>query len=210
MDHSWALRKLSLMINQFCWAPLPSRVVSRGILPWRSLNRPKSVLGKSRVVILVFILRTPLRILNSTVSCLVQKRLLSVFTSSSSSSVLVYSRCITSPSASYPAFPKSFSPPVAALRWGELSHHISVILMRTTLQLYMDFWLLLFVPHAACSHVQALELSPKLCCFYRASVLPPQTRSLWPCALSSLQVMVTLRSICCHTLMLLKKMENAS
>lgn len=100
MDYSWALRKLCLMINQFSWAPLSSGAVSEGILPSRSWNRPKSALGKSRVVILLFVLLIPLRILNSTV----QKRLLSTFTYSTSSSVLVYSRCIASSLASYLVF----------------------------------------------------------------------------------------------------------
>lgn len=75
----------------------------------------------------------------------------------------------------------------------------------------MDFWLLLLVPHTAYSCVQALELSPKLCCFYRGSVLSPNHTHSDPCALTPLWIVaVSLRYSYCHTLMLLKKTENGT
>ena len=50
-------------INKLSWAPLPSRALSHGTLPSRSLKRPKSALLKSRVVSLLCALLAALRIL---------------------------------------------------------------------------------------------------------------------------------------------------
>ena len=68
MHCCWAWRRWSLNINHLSWAPLPSRALSHGTLPSRSLKRPKSALPNSRVVSLLCTLLPALRILNSTVS----------------------------------------------------------------------------------------------------------------------------------------------
>lgn len=85
-DRSCALRQLSLKINQLSWHPLACR---EGILPVilrsRFLNRPRSCLLNSRPIIPVFILLIYPRILNSTISWLLQQSLLSVFASTASS-----------------------------------------------------------------------------------------------------------------------------
>ena len=52
-------------INQISWAPLPSRALSHGILPSRSLRSPKSALLKTRVASLLRTLLAALGILNS-------------------------------------------------------------------------------------------------------------------------------------------------
>ena len=52
--------------DQLSWAPIPSRALSHGILPSRSLRRPKSALLKARVASLLHTLLAALRILNST------------------------------------------------------------------------------------------------------------------------------------------------
>uniref|UniRef100_A0A8B9QIY0 dUTP diphosphatase n=1 Tax=Apteryx owenii TaxID=8824 RepID=A0A8B9QIY0_APTOW len=49
---------------------LPSRALTHGIPPSRSLKRPKLALLKSRVAILFIALLPPRRILNSTISCM--------------------------------------------------------------------------------------------------------------------------------------------
>jgi len=49
MDCSSAWRRRVLNINQLSWAPLRSRALIHGMLPSRSLKRPKSALLKSRV-----------------------------------------------------------------------------------------------------------------------------------------------------------------
>lgn len=49
---SWAWRKWSLDIHLLSWTPLPSMVNSHGILPRRSVKRPKLALMNSRVAIL--------------------------------------------------------------------------------------------------------------------------------------------------------------
>lgn len=56
-----------MRINQLSWTSLLCRVVSHGIIPSRSLTQHQSFLLKSRVVILVFALFPPLKLLNSTV-----------------------------------------------------------------------------------------------------------------------------------------------
>ncbi|XP_009331426.1 PREDICTED: uncharacterized protein LOC103924602 [Pygoscelis adeliae] len=59
----------SFRTDQVCWTPLLSRTVSHGILQRRSLNKPKSALLKSKVVILLLALLFFLRILNFTILC---------------------------------------------------------------------------------------------------------------------------------------------
>lgn len=51
MDCSCALRRLSLKTKQLSWVSLPSRADSPEILPTSSLNKPKSTLLKSWVII---------------------------------------------------------------------------------------------------------------------------------------------------------------
>lgn len=54
MELFWAWRKWSSNINLLSSALLPSRAFFHGILPIRSLKRPKSAFLKSRVMILLF------------------------------------------------------------------------------------------------------------------------------------------------------------
>lgn len=58
--------KLFLRINQLSLGPVPLRAVSRGIMPRRSLNKPKSAILKSMTVILLFVLLTFLKVVNPT------------------------------------------------------------------------------------------------------------------------------------------------
>lgn len=60
----------ALKINQLSWASLLSRAVSKG-----KVKRPRSALLKFRFVILLLILVIPLRILNFTITWLLQTRL---------------------------------------------------------------------------------------------------------------------------------------
>lgn len=74
-------------INHFSRIPLPSRALSRGTLPSRSLKRPKPALLKSREVSLLCTLLFALRILHFIISGLLQPRLpltITLFTSPSS------------------------------------------------------------------------------------------------------------------------------
>ena len=68
LSHSWAWRTWLLKTNQIYQYILFSGTVSHMSLPSRSLNRPKSVLLKSRVAIQQFALLPPLRTLNFTIS----------------------------------------------------------------------------------------------------------------------------------------------
>lgn len=72
LSYSWTWRWKSLKINQVCWITLLFRTLSPGILPSRSLKSLNLTLLKARVVILLVALLPPLRILNSTISQLVQ------------------------------------------------------------------------------------------------------------------------------------------
>lgn len=66
---SVAWRKYSLNINHlFFGSPLPSKALFHGIILTRSLERSKSALPKSRVVILLFVLLILLGIPYSTIS----------------------------------------------------------------------------------------------------------------------------------------------
>lgn len=84
-------------------------------------------------MITLFVLLTPLSILNSIFSCLVKKRLLSVFISSASSPCWCTAGVYPSLWPPTLSFPKNFYPPVAVLQSGGLSHHVSVIHTRSTL-----------------------------------------------------------------------------
>lgn len=64
MDCSCALRRLSLKIKQLSWVSLPSRADSQEILPTSSLNKPKSTLLKSQVIIALLAFPSFLRFLN--------------------------------------------------------------------------------------------------------------------------------------------------
>lgn len=66
-----------MSIKQLLWTPLPSRALSHGIPPNRSLKRTKLPLLKSRVAVLLIALLLPCRILNSTISWSLQPRLVS-------------------------------------------------------------------------------------------------------------------------------------
>lgn len=61
----WVWRWWPLNINQLSWATVPSRALSYGTLPSKTLKRPKSALLKFGIVILLFTLFPLLRILNS-------------------------------------------------------------------------------------------------------------------------------------------------
>lgn len=65
---SWVWRKWSLDIHLLSWTPLPSVVNSHGILPWRSVKRPKLALMKSRVAILFLALLSTCGLQNSMIS----------------------------------------------------------------------------------------------------------------------------------------------
>lgn len=85
------LRNLEEVIPEhqpLSWTPVFSRASSRRILQSRSLNRPKSVLLRSRLVVLLFALLPPLRILNSVNAWSLQPRLPPVFPSPNSSSLM--------------------------------------------------------------------------------------------------------------------------
>ena len=75
--------------NQLSWTPQPSRALTHGIPPSRSLKRPKLALPKSKVLILVIALLPPHRILNCTISWSLQPKLPPTFTSSTSPSLSV-------------------------------------------------------------------------------------------------------------------------
>ncbi|KAK1200477.1 FSTL5 protein, partial [Pygoscelis papua] len=79
----------SQKVVQLSWAPLPSRALSHGTLPSRSLKRPESALLKARVVSLLCALLGALRILNSTISRSLQPRLPLSLTFPTSPSLLV-------------------------------------------------------------------------------------------------------------------------
>lgn len=64
IDRFYSLRKF----NQLSCALVSSMATSHWILPRWSQNKPKSVLQKSRVMILLFVFLTSLRFLNSTIS----------------------------------------------------------------------------------------------------------------------------------------------
>lgn len=81
IDISWVWRRWPLHTHQLFYIPLFSRAVSHGILPGKSLNWLKSALLKLRVVVLLFALLLPLRILNCIISWSVQPSLPPTFTS---------------------------------------------------------------------------------------------------------------------------------
>ena len=83
--------------DQLSWAPLPSRAISHGILPSRSLRRPKSALLKSRVASLLRTRLAALRIVNPTVLWSLQPRLRLTFTFPTSPSLLVRTRSSIAP-----------------------------------------------------------------------------------------------------------------
>lgn len=63
MDCSWTWRRWSwIKIYQISQTPHLSRVISHGILPSKTLNRPKFSLLKSRAMVLLFALLPHLRI----------------------------------------------------------------------------------------------------------------------------------------------------
>lgn len=72
---SWAWIMRFLNISKLSWASVVSRAVFQGILPSRSLKSLKSPFLKDRVVVLLFALLPPLRILNSTISLFLQSKL---------------------------------------------------------------------------------------------------------------------------------------
>ena len=92
IHRSWASKKWHLSVDQLSWVPLPSNMLAQGIPPGRSLKRLKLALLKSRVVILLVALLLPYKILNSTISWLLQPKLPPNFTSPTSPSLLVRTR----------------------------------------------------------------------------------------------------------------------
>lgn len=77
--------------SQLSWIPLLSMAIIHGNLPSRSLKRLKSALLKSRVVVLLFALLPPFKILNSTILWSRQPRLPPTLISPTSSSLFVAS-----------------------------------------------------------------------------------------------------------------------
>lgn len=90
---AWAWRRWSLNMNQLYWAPLASRALSDMTLLSRSLKTRKSVLLKSRIVSLLFILLPQeLRFLNSNIFWPPQLSLPLTFVSPTTLSLLVHMR----------------------------------------------------------------------------------------------------------------------
>jgi len=81
----------SWKINQLSYIPHLSSIITHGILPSPSLNRPKAVLLKLRVVILLFALFQPLTNLNFIIPWSLQQRLPPAFTTLTYSSMFARS-----------------------------------------------------------------------------------------------------------------------
>lgn len=79
MDCSWTWDRLFLNINQLSQAPLPFRTLFPGTMRKRSLKWPKFAFLKSDIVILLFAVLPPLRILNSIIPWSLQPSLSSTF-----------------------------------------------------------------------------------------------------------------------------------